>query len=1487
MHFEVAFVEHASLHINKVIMPIDNKQHNKQIGNQDNYRYEHGKQKDKFKNSWHKIEVRNSRETLRQTTRSEAAAFEPHRERSSSLLSLMLLTAQLRMPEAPSQLPSSARGPLNENASPSASVSSLPVPKSTPKATCPNLNFTPKPNTPSQCPDSQDPRPTPTPTAAPTRTSTSTPTPTPTATPAATPTAMPMPTPTYPVDQRNGRALGARMKDRNPLNQARHQEGGEEKVETRQEIKRETPFAATSLSFGRRESEEENKDADLKNRNHHLSPSFSKQASRFPNLENTLIQPPQIPRIGTQPFFEEDFSYASNSASFDRKKADFSNRKDLNFGSLSCAGLLSNNPIVKGVSTLMCASSFADVVETRPVRSSRIDRLNNLTFKDITNNGVNTAVINRLLVLMKPEEIIKAQCYLYQNPEKTDDYFRSVSHLLNTERQKIKSQTVNEWIEKGRQLHESTMRCGSSDGNSLISTPSVPIVEEIVIPFESILKTVTDDINDETKPSISPNFGSSEQASPTEAVENPKKEQPLHSDFQKIMNTLAEKGIVVRHEFEIIILKHLTESHKNVHALTFDEIINAVKLFDHLEMKRPRSHHFHHHLHHSHPSHPRRKNRRNRLSLEVIEHMKSSDKASVFHQAINKTKEYSEESQHTMMNVLGLDRNIGQKTDDLVSPDGPAEGEHHVDLSDLCGLDGMLSKEQMAIGMVTDILDSVHDIITASQFSEKMDRLFRYHFLQSIEERFSKPGGLDSMDEFLVGMHAGASEGPSGGYLLLKSVDDLNEGRNLSRFSAKEIQGFIAGSKAWRIFTQMFSEVIVFDSLLDLSLTMAKGRANACSYIRIATLLAMAKSPEHSMGEDGVFTSEFERKVNTGKESFGPEYAPSYKENKGSGIDDTVSVDDVSLSKMIEVNEEDLVVKEDISDYAFALESDKELSDIIDPDQFKSLVQDSDETRNQDGIDARRMEEKRSINEQIIHHFEMFDIPAHHIEHILEQADEIKMLEADKYVLIANRLLDTEKNKVFASKMSNEAYRASLKRLKNNHPTLLTGKLVTSYLHAALIHMTLIEMGYDKIAHERVTINILALANKYKLTVEQTNILLSEQLELSLKDKTALAGINAYEYEQSLDVMLINNMDMYQEIIENRALYDINEETDKAHENSKICRNKRSSFDCFSTQNLDINERVRRHMLKNKNAWSMSSGVINLLRVSSVLEDMSPSTMSLLDHQISETTAVSKVIHPHLRLKPKLPIKGISTDNLPKESKLISIMVKGSETPSSYAYLHIDNQSNQHRLYYNGRPHLDTLLSVPRIEESLSAMEINSENTNIFNKWLEDNNYELRTTKIHEIASSIENMGWEDKYSEVAKEFNVNVENRKLIITSHGAKSLTATPIGLLNGHEFSNYLKGKYSRQLSGVDSIELRSCRSANGGIWSSQAQSVANELGLPVKGYMDAFSHSRLKNSENERLFQPKSENWNVLIKKNNALYSDTSKKRLIKKHPTWER
>ena len=1486
----MAFVEHTFLYINKVIMPIDNKQHYKQIGNQDNYRYEHGKQKDKFKNSWHKIEVRNSRETLRQTTRSEAAALEPHRERPSSLLSLMLLTAQLRMPEAPPQLPSTARGPLNENASPSASLSSLPVPKSIPKATCPNLNFTPKPNTASQCPDSQDTRPaatptatpteTPTPTPTPTATATATPTSTPTATPtpSVTPTAMPMPTPTFPLDQRNGRVLGARMKDSNPLNQAQRQEGGE-KVETRQEIKRENPFAATSLSFGRRESEEENKDADLKNRNQHLSPSFSKQASRFPNLENPLIHPPQIPRIGTQPFFEEDLSYTSNSASFDREKTDFSNRKDLNLGSLSCAGLLSKNPIVKGVSALMCASSFADVVETRPVPFSRIERLNHLTFKDITNNGVNTAVINKMLVLMKPEEIIKAQCYLYLHPEETDKYFRSVSHLLNSERQKIKSQTVNEWIEKGRQLHESTTRCGLSDKNTLSSTPSVPIVEESVIPFESILKTVTDDINDETKPSISPNFGSSEQASPTEAVDNPKKEQPLHSDFQKIMNALAEKGIVVTHEFEQIILKHLTESHKNVHNLTFDEIINAVKAFDHLEMKRPRSHHFHHHLHHSHPSHPRRKNKRNRLSLEVIEHMKSSDKASVFHQAINKTKEYSEESQHTMMNVLGLDRNIGQKSDDVVSPDGPAEGEHHVDLSDLCGLDGMLSKEQMAIGMVTDILDSVHDIITASQFSENMDRLFRYHFLQSIEERFSKPGGLDSMDEFLVGMHAGASEGPSGGYLLLKSVDDLNEGRNLSRFSAKEIQGFIAGSKAWRIFTQMFSEVIVFDSLLDLSLTMAKGRADACSYIRIATLLAMAKSPEHSMGEEGVFTSEFEEKKNKGKERFEQEYNPSYKENKGSGIDDTVSVDHVSLSKMTEVNEEELVVKEDISDYAFAFESDKERSDIIESDQFKGPVQ--------DGIDARRIEEKRTINEQIIHHFEMFDIPAHHIEHILEQADEIKMLEADKYVLIANRLLDTETNKVFASKMSNEAYRASLKRLKNDHPTLLTGKLVTSYLHAALIHMTLIEMGYDKIAHERVTINILELANKYKLTVEQTNILLSEQLELSLKDKTALAGMNAYEYEQSLDVMLINNMEMYQEIIENRALYDINEKTDQAHESSKICRNKRSSFGCFSAPNLDINERVRRHMLKNENAWSMSSGVINLLRVSSVLEDMSPSTMSLLDHQISETTAVSRVIHSHLRLKGKLPIKGISIDNLPKESKLISIMVKGSEHPSSYAYLHIDNKSNQHRLYYNGRPHLDDLLSVPRIEDNISAMEINSENTNIFNKWLEDNNNELRATNMHEIASSIESMGWEDKYSDVAKEFNVDVEHRKLIISSHGAKSLTATPIGLLNGHEFSNYLKGKYSSQLSGVDSIELRSCRSANGGIWSSQAQSLANELGLPVTGYMDAFSHSLLQNTENERLFKPKSENWNVLIKKNNALYSDASKKRLLKKHPSWER
>ena len=51
MHFDVAWVEHAFLYINKLIMPIKNKQHNKQISSQDNYRYEHGKQKDKFKNS--------------------------------------------------------------------------------------------------------------------------------------------------------------------------------------------------------------------------------------------------------------------------------------------------------------------------------------------------------------------------------------------------------------------------------------------------------------------------------------------------------------------------------------------------------------------------------------------------------------------------------------------------------------------------------------------------------------------------------------------------------------------------------------------------------------------------------------------------------------------------------------------------------------------------------------------------------------------------------------------------------------------------------------------------------------------------------------------------------------------------------------------------------------------------------------------------------------------------------------------------------------------------------------------------------------------------------------------------------------------------------------------------------------------------------------------------------------------------------------------
>lgn len=329
--------------------------------------------------------------------------------------------------------------------------------------------------------------------------------------------------------------------------------------------------------------------------------------------------------------------------------------------------------------------------------------------------------------------------------------------------------------------------------------------------------------------------------------------------------------------------------------------------------------------------------------------------------------------------------------------------------------------------------------------------------------------------------------------LLDISLRNIEEGRLLSSLSAQQIQGYIAGSKAWRFMTQAFSEVMIFSALADLANTIAHSRADLCTYIRTVALIALAKTPDKDGSVEETTEVDVEAKV---------ENTEHVAKNTKIGLTDeqkqkisSISVELIK-SRLEELSEEALT--ELTSDKLLEIPQELQNVEILLGKEFTVAKEELShhQTNILEAIRRGNLEESSKLYHTCM---ENGFSPEQTLMVLVEHSD---MSDFEKMTIVD---------------MTENEYIAQHKIIHQKLPGILKNRFRESFTHKEAVEITeeLISLGkFD--GNEAKIQTLLILTHKKKFGKKQANIYISELLSLTAEEKTRLTKLTSKQYNENL-----------------------------------------------------------------------------------------------------------------------------------------------------------------------------------------------------------------------------------------------------------------------------------------------------------------------------------------------------------------------------------
>lgn len=517
------------------------------------------------------------------------------------------------------------------------------------------------------------------------------------------------------------------------------------------------------------------------------------------------------------------------------------------------------------------------------------------------------------------------------------------------------------------------------------------------------------------------------------------------------------------------------------------------------------------------------------------------------------------------------------------------------------------------------------------------------------------------------------------------------------------------------------------------------------------------------------------------------------------------------------------------------------------------------------------------------------DVSNQKVNELLTLADVHSLSLKDAIALSAHHLYDGLKESIEAyishssdgdrHSKKNE-YLIKIKKLSRLNKEMLNPRKTFSNTKIELSKRILDNMGMKGDRYNFIFSNVIRLGRKYNLTDLEIDIILSENLELTSKNKLELSGLGMDLYKEQLYLLLENKSALIKEMQDKPNRYYLRNKIN--YDSAVVCRVRRAGgSNSACAGGIDLKSNINKYVTDHGDSWNDSAGLLKLFKVAHITRDIPVNVITQMENVIKNTDDSTSDSILWLN-KIGLSLSQISESNT--EFSSIMILQQGASS-SVNLYLYFDKASNQKKIFFINNSDLSDRLSAISMGHNVFSSDLNADNLNILNDYIKSQEMTVRISEIETIKNNIETAEYIPDYSVYRNSFHVQFRNEKCIISAFGFPSLTATPIGLLDGKQLAHYLKNQYP-SITTVRTIELNSCQSAVGGAWSSQAQVLANELNINVIGYEGAVDMKINSNSLNHHVFLPEGPELRAHSKDLNEKKAKREKKSYAGFHPSWE-
>ncbi len=446
--------------------------------------------------------------------------------------------------------------------------------------------------------------------------------------------------------------------------------------------------------------------------------------------------------------------------------------------------------------------------------------------------------------------------------------------------------------------------------------------------------------------------------------------------------------------------------------------------------------------------------------------------------------------------------------------------------------------------------------------------------------------------------------------------------------------------------------------------------------------------------------------------------------------------------------------------------------------------------------------------------------------------------QVQKIVVLESLLLDID-TRVKLSGLSKVDYARAVADIRTYYPKLLRHKIFSFETEANLMQIDLIQnrkaLGIDKTK----LMDFLKFADEKEINIESAKVLIAEHLGLDYEQRVKFTKLDYPKY-----VDLLNSLSEHH----SQAMIDcINKlESLSPTTTASISDLRRLVKKDNSNIDLDSEPKLKKYIYEENFKTPPQNPNLLLLSLAEYYGDISKQVLKKLEDE-KTTTHHTNSIH---RIFDRWGNRIGENDNINllthKGSKFILKKENGNNHHQLFYLQKETDVGKNARLYSSEQFQISDIVATP-LGDKHFYIELNLENTTKVMGWLRSQS-DLKILNPIYLKTQLLNYLDVHNYSDLTTKLSIKKANNILKINAKGEPGVTFTPAGMLDAEGLADYL---YLHNYLGIRPptlIELNADYSGSGGILSSQAQALANILGVSVAGYNGVVS------AENRYVFPP---------------------------------